>query len=205
MFKLNRKWVILLVSMLLLLLLGQVVAVKSEAFIKRNFKLIVAQDLLFYILPQKNLSILTELLMIFSALLFVVYVSQKKLIKWAPYYLFLYCIFIYTRSLFVIFTPLATPFTGDQFGILSNYLTLQGLFPSGHTSVPFMAFLYARYMKDYKFSVFFLILFIIMSLTMMISRGHYTIDIIGTIFISYTIVNVCDKHFKKYFDIEVLR
>ena len=71
------------------------------------------------------------------------------------------------------------------------------MFPSGHTGIIILTLLIYIEDKAKHWKIYFIILLIIAIVSMILSRGHYTIDFIGALFIAYTIWKVGDEHFKK--------
>lgn len=60
-----------------------------------------------------------------------------------------------------------------------------GLFPSGHFALPFLFFLFT--FKRDKIWIFNLIMAILVAFLLLLSKQHYSIDIVGSIFICYSI------------------
>ena len=89
------------------------------------------------------------------------------------------------RSFFITLTHLKTPLTAvaPAFpGPLSFLVFQNDLFFSGHTAIPFLAFLVY---KDYKIRWFFLAASILMAATVLLMHAHYSIDVFAAYFITY--------------------
>jgi hypothetical protein len=100
--------------------------------------------------------------------------------------IFQFSLLILVRSFFMVLTHLGQPadariITG--FPYLFQFLIFRNdLFFSGHTAVPFMAFLLFR--KE-KISTFFLIMTAILAATVLFMHVHYSIDVFAAFFITY--------------------
>jgi len=174
----------------------------SSNFIVKKFSMVKSDDLLFYFLKFKDLSKLNEIIMILSIITIIIYIMHYNLYKNISYYIFILATFQLFRAGIIIFTPLANPFPAPKFGLFHKFLSNTGMFPSGHTSVPFLGYLFSFDKKQKRYKILFITFFILSTVTMLISRGHYSIDIIGTIFISYSIVCFSNKYLKKYLLLE---
>ena len=89
------------------------------------------------------------------------------------------------RSLFITLTHLKTPVSAiivDFPGLLNAFAFQNDLFFSGHTAIPFLAFLV---FKGHKIRYFFLASSILLALTVLLMHQHYTIDVLGAYFITY--------------------
>lgn len=104
---------------------------------------------------------------------------------------------ILIRDFFLILTHLKIPVdyipyasSGFNFFIFTN-----DLFFSGHTAVPFLAFLL---FKDSKIKWIFLALTIMMGATVLLMHVHYSIDVFAAPFITYGCYKIGDWFFKKF-------
>ncbi len=194
----TKKFVIALSISLVVLLIGIILNYYTDKYIQENFQnRPKADDYFFRKMKFKDLSELNEGMVIISFVVSIVFIVKNKFYNEIPFYLLIVGIFSILRAVFIVATPLANPFPNPQdFGIMPSLLAKNGLFPSGHTSYPFIFFLFSYYKKKWGYYIMFLILFLLVSITMIICRGHYTIDIIMTIFISYSIYSFANKHLK---------
>ena len=69
-----------------------------------------------------------------------------------------------------------------------------GVYPSGHTGSTFLAFLLTKG----KYKIIFLILSIATMITLLLGRGHYSVDIFSAIIFNYAIYCFGRKYFKKF-------
>lgn len=166
----------------------------SSLFIIKNFgEPTVVKDLLWLIIPHfKSLGI-CEVCMALS-FIYLAYYSFK-----GNKYLFFYGVFVISifhvvRAIIIPLTPLGFPYAYD--GWLksgTNSVFMYGAFPSGHLSVPYMVYRITN-------SKIVLILTFLTGFFLLSSRGHYTIDLLGTLLIGYFVFNFSEKYFFKYFD-----
>jgi hypothetical protein len=107
-------------------------------------------------------------------------------------------LFILVRSVFVMLTHIA-PAQGHLILPLNNPLddfTFGGdLFFSGHTGLPFLMALLFWELKFYRYA--FLASSVIFAVVVLLGHIHYSIDVLGAYFITYTIFHMCEKFFAK--------
>lgn len=159
--------------------------------------LAISTDVLFNILPFVNLSIFSDILSILGPLIFIIFVfSKKTTIKKIPYYATVIGIFYLIRSFFIYITPLANPFPLEKWGL--GVFPVGGMFPSGHTGILFLMFLLIKEEKNSRYWAFILLLFAILEgVFMILSRGHYSLDVLGAVFVVYAIHTFSKNHLQK--------
>ena len=106
-------------------------------------------------------------------------------------------VFIFIRSVFISITHLA-PFPTHiiiEYAAL-NKLTFGGdLFFSGHTGLPFLL---ALIFWDHRLIRYiFLASSVVFAVVVLMGHLHYSIDVRGAYFITFTIFHLCEKFFKK--------
>lgn len=143
-----------------------------------------ATDLLFDILPYVHWTqYVTDIAVVVSGLLALFYVLKYDA-KHLPFYMTVFAVAYFMRAFIIPLTPL-----GGAFGNMATYgiTTIQqhGMFPSGHTAMATVAYLVIDRAKSpiVKHLLFWLLMIEVISL--LLSRGHYSIDIIGGVLISY--------------------
>lgn len=100
-----------------------------------------------------------------------------------PNWLLIIAIFQFVRACFISLTVFI-PICSNSF--LNHFQSFTyGSFPSGHASIPFLFLLFSY--KRNKIWIFYLIATIIVSIGLLLSKNHYTIDVFGTFFICYAI------------------
>lgn len=161
--------------------------------------LTVNEDVFFKILPFINLSVILDVLSIVGPILFLIFIFRNKVGNKVPYYAVSLGIFYLIRSFFIYVTPLANPFPLDKWGL--NLFPVGGMFPSGHVGIIFlMYFLIKEEKSNSKYwAITLLAIGIIEALFMVISRGHYTLDVLGAIIIVYALHCFSRKHLRKKF------
>jgi len=106
-----------------------------------------------------------------------------------PFYVFAVAVVYYVRPFLMILTPLGRP-TGntDSYGILEFTGLLQhGMFPSGHQMLISLFYFLIDGAKVPRIKKAAGALAILEGVTLLLSRGHYSIDIVGGVLVSYVI------------------
>jgi hypothetical protein len=88
------------------------------------------------------------------------------------------------RSVFIVFTHLQTPIDAVPFEFpwIFKGLSFQNdMFFSGHTAIPFLGF----FIFKRKIRYFFLLGSIFMGIVVLLTHGHYSIDVFSAFFITY--------------------
>ena len=131
---------------------------------------------------------------LFALFVFMFFVLSKNQIKKVPYYLLLVGLFNMLRAIFIILTPYGAPsgFYGTS-GLFHGFSLYElGFYPSGHAGG---LFLYALLSFGlYRWII--LSLDVIAILTLMLSRGHYSIDILSGLIFAYAIYCFGERHLK---------
>lgn len=186
------KFFQLLIISLIFLIIAMFLTFFSSKYIYENFgEPPVVKDLLWEKLPYLPILWLSEIFLIFSVIYGVIWAIRinKNLI---PYTIILISIFHIIRAGLIVLTPLGFPYPYGGFIHKKGSIFLLGAFPSGHLSVPY----FISMVSEKKI---FLILTILVGITLLLSRAHYSIDLIGTLLIAYPIYKFGEKYFKKYF------
>jgi membrane-associated phospholipid phosphatase len=193
----KRKQKIKLVLSILFLLFSLYVAAIMVGYTNKIYpNLVISTDALFKIAPFVNLSVFLDILSVIGPIIFVIFIFMKKTTKKIPYYATTIGIFYLVRSFFIYITPLANPFPLERWGL--GIFPVGGMFPSGHTGVLFLMFLLMKEESNNKYWAFILLLLALLEGTFMIfSRGHYSLDIFGAIFVAYAIHAFSKKNLQK--------
>ncbi len=115
-----------------------------------------------------------------------------------PFILKSVALFIVIRSLFVILThiaPFPTRVIINPGSIISDFTFGGDLFFSGHTGLPFLMALI--FWNDKWLRVFFIIVALIFGVVVLLGHIHYSIDVFGAFFITYSIFHIAEVFFKK--------
>jgi hypothetical protein len=149
----------------------------------------IVPDLLFTLLPDLPwLSYLSEPLIAGSIIILILqafWIDRDRL----PYYFFVLAVLYFSRAFLMVLTPLGRP-TGNlsSYGIFESTGLLQhGMFPSGHQMLACTAYLLVRGNVARRLSQLALGLALAQALVLILSRGHYSIDIIGAALVSWFI------------------
>lgn len=155
----------------------------------------LATDFLFLNTPNINILWIADLALLIASLSFLVFAFTKKRGKYFPLYAVVIGIFNLLRGIFIYLTPLGNPHPAPGTGLF--FLPSGGMFPSGHTGAMFLYFLFALENKSKYWAIYFIALLVLEIVSMILSRGHYTIDIMGALFIAFGIWKVVNQHFYK--------
>ncbi|PIR54820.1 hypothetical protein COU74_03675 [Candidatus Peregrinibacteria bacterium CG10_big_fil_rev_8_21_14_0_10_36_19] len=191
----DRAYVISFVVGLLVFFLG-LSFVKAASAYKDSVIYEPVGDLLLNFLPTYNLEFLYSWGMYGIVLIIILYPFLFKQ-ELAPFMFKTYGILLIVRSCFILLTDVGPPEGfyfdagfGDNF--IDEIMFRNDLFFSGHTSIPFLAFLL---WKDTKFKWVMLFASITMGLTVLLMHVHYSIDVFAAFFITHGIYSLSDKIF----------
>ncbi len=150
----------------------------------------IVPDLLFTLLPNVPvLAYVTDPIMIATiALLFWYIFGYDR--RYLPWHLVTVAVAYALRALLMILTPLGRP-TGnlDSYGVsVVVNLKQHGMFPSGHTMLAAVIFLLVDGKRHPGFKRATGLLCLAEMVTLILSRGHYSIDIAGGVMLSLIVV-----------------
>lgn len=114
-----------------------------------------------------------------------------------PFVLKSIALFLIIRAVFVSITHIGPfPTHMDIVGNFNSVMNFTGdLFFSGHTGLPFlMALIFWQY-KNLRY--FFIACSIFFGIVVLLAHVHYSIDVLGAFFITYTILHIAEIIFKK--------
>lgn len=166
-----------------LLVIAAVIDYNAGVYVTQNGSSVVSDFILSYIGPY-NLSFLFVYGWLIIVGIFIVYPIIYKVSIFHKV-LGQFSFLIILRSFFMTLTHLKTPLDaiGPSFPGSFNFLVFQNdLFFSGHTAVPFLAFLVYR---GNPIRWFFLAASVVMAITVLLMHQHYSIDVFSAYFITY--------------------
>jgi hypothetical protein len=115
-----------------------------------------------------------------------------------PFLLKSVSLFIIIRAIFVILTHIA-PFPTRLYippgGIMSDFTFGSDLFFSGHTGLPFLMALV--FWNNKIMRIIFICISIVFGVVVLLAHLHYSIDVLGAFFITYSIFHIAEKIFPK--------
>ncbi|HZZ99087.1 MAG TPA: phosphatase PAP2-related protein [Candidatus Paceibacterota bacterium] len=125
-----------------------------------------------------------------------------------PFTLKSLALFTFIRSIFISVTHIAqfTPRAPIDAGPILNFIgsgNTGGLFFSGHTGVPFLLALV--FWDSVVLRCIFIGLSIFYAATVLLGHLHYTIDVLGAYFVTYTIYHIAVRWFKKDYQFSIKR
>ncbi|MBK9390537.1 MAG: hypothetical protein IPN68_10185 [Bacteroidetes bacterium] len=151
-------------------------------------------DLILDNLPVIDLSLVYDIVCLIPIFLMFIYVVHKKEYNRVPFLLLMIGIFYLVRGVFIVLTPFGNPpmFGGSDplFNGFSKYEL--GVYPSGHAGNVFMLFLLVN---DSLYKKIIITCLIIVIIALLLSHGHYSIDIFSGIFFAYAIKSYGMKNF----------
>ena len=168
-----------------LLLTALVLSRLASAFIASRFPgRPTPPDLLFDTLPLIPWTqYITDIVLIVQVVLLIGYVSRGRLRR-LPEMIALFSIMEIFRAVIIVLTPLAGPLgNGAFYGII--HATQNGEFPSGHVASAFLFFLFIDPSDAPVLRKVMLALVIVECASLLLSRGHYSVDIVGGLLLSY--------------------
>jgi membrane-associated phospholipid phosphatase len=156
-------------------------------------------DVLHDLLPTYNLNFLATIGFLASMTILILYFIIKEPIM-LPVFAVTMALFKVTRGFFFSITHLGAPAIRIDdhaiMGLFSPYYLTKDLFPSGHVAVPFLAYLFV---KDKKLKKFFLLMSVIMAVTVLLMKVHYSIDVFGAYFIAFGLFHFSKTYIWKFF------
>ncbi len=196
---LKKRYKVYIVSFLTLIM-GLYLANVAGDFVEKFAYECPLNDTVHNILPLVDANFLASLLPILFTTITAIYILIFETENFL-YLLFLIGAFNFIRALFLMATQLPPPYPRiDDYPYINIpgwYFGIRDLFPSGHTGFSFLLFLMIKKNKVYKIIALIITLLIITGILLM--RVHYTIDIMGAIFIVYAIYAFSEKYLKNFF------
>lgn len=150
-------------------------------------------DLILDNLPFMNVSVVYDIFCLLPIFLLGIYIIHKKDYNRIPFCLLMIGIFYIVRGIFIVLTPFGNPpmFNGTE-SIFKGFSKYElGVYPSGHAGAVFLIFLLVR---DTRYKQLILLCLFIVTASLFLARGHYSIDILSGIFFSYAIKAFGEKH-----------
>lgn len=146
---------------------------------------IAVPDIILNNIPVLNLNLIF-VYGFYATILIIILHSAFFHMKDAHKIIFQFSLLMVIRSFFMVLTNLSIPLDAEVItgvpAFLKGFYFENDLFFSGHTSIPFMAFLLFR--KE-KIGFLFLAISILMAITVLFMHVHYSIDVFAAFFITY--------------------
>jgi membrane-associated phospholipid phosphatase len=156
------------------------------------------QDILLDNLPVMNVDwIINDGVMVFSFLVTVYALMHPKKM---PFFLKSLALFILIRSVFISLThlgPAPSRTYMDPNDLLLRINAGRDMFFSGHTGLPFLLALMFWENKIMRYVS--LLASVVFGCAVLLGHMHYSIDVFGALFITYTIFHIAQKLFTKDF------
>lgn len=130
---------------------------------------------------------ITDIAVLLSGLVIFYYILKYE-IDYFPYFLFVIAMYFAFRAVIIPLNPF-----GGYWGNMNTYgiskIMQHGAFPSGHTGFAVVAYMLADKSKSRVVKLILYILVLAEIVSLIFSRGHYTIDIIGGLLLGYFVVH----------------
>ena len=183
------------------LLAGMLLNFASQTYLHNYMQegktLPMLSDLILDNIPFVDVSLFYDLLSLSAFLLMGTYIVFKNEYRSLPFFLLVCGIFYMTRGVFIVLTPFGNPpnFNGSN-GPFNGFSMYElGVYPSGHVG---SAFLFLLLIKDKLFKWLLSICLVLIIVTLLLARGHYSIDIFSGLFFAYAIKAFGDKYFVSF-------
>lgn len=178
-----RRWVIALC----LLLVSVVSARATSGYIGRAFPDRPAPaDLAFRLLPHVQwVQYLTDVAVLTGAVLVLVHIARRDPAE-LPAAVTLFALMELARAFMTVLTPLAGPLgNGAHYGFV--HVTQNGQIPSGHVGAAVLFYLLVDGRSSPRLRAVMLALAVAEAVALLLSRGHYSIDIVAGALLSYAL------------------
>lgn len=190
----TKKFIVLAVITILLAVTATLATRYASSYIYENFgEPPVIKDLLWSKLPHLKVMWLSEIFLVLSVVYMIIYGLFKKNLKLGLYASVLVSIFHLFRAGMIVLTPMGFPYNYAGFIHSQESIYNLGAFPSGHLSIPYLIFMITK-------SKIVLILTFLVGITLLLCRGHYSIDLIGALLLGYPIFRFSEKYLKRFFE-----
>jgi membrane-associated phospholipid phosphatase len=160
----------------------------------------IVPDILFTLLPNiPFLAYVTEPIMLGIVILILWYAFGRDRIH-LPFYFFSVGINYFMRGALMALTPLGRP-TGnlDSYGVaIFINLKQHGMWPSGHMSLVSAVYFLIDGRKYPEFKWAAGILGLAEIVTLILSRGHYSIDVVGGVMLGYIAIALMVPHRERF-------
>jgi membrane-associated phospholipid phosphatase len=147
------------------------------------------RDLLFEKLPYLDAGQYINDIVVFAAIFLLLGYGLTRGLDQLPDILGVFSTMYLLRAAMTVLTPLASAHgNGAEYGIvpvLHIPLVQNGMFPSGHAAAALLCFLMVDKTRAPRLRALQLALAVIAWITLLLSHGHYSIDIIGGLLLSY--------------------
>lgn len=191
----NNKFPNLFICIVLLILAATLNFVGSFIIQKYFPDRAAPPDLLFKITHYVGWTqYLTDIANIFSFILMICYLIRYAKND-ANFIILNYALAYALRSVLIVLTPLGGALGNNMY---YGITTIQqfGAFPSGHTIMVALTYMLISKEKSSSFKNLALASVIIEVISLILSRGHYSIDIVGAFLVCYFVVNEMRKYQK---------
>lgn len=183
------------------LVAGAALNIASETYLHNYMSegktLPMLSDLILDNIPLVDVSVVYDIFCLVPIVILAVYLIHKREYNRIPFILLMIGLFYIVRGIFIVLTPFGNPpmFNGTD-SIFKGFSKYElGVYPSGHAGNVFMMFLLV---KDSRYRLLILLCLIVVTMSLFLARGHYSIDILSGLFFSYAIKAFGEKHLSEF-------
>ncbi len=200
-FAFSKRWFSLFVLSVLLITIGTALTGIFGTIIFQKFgnTLLPPPDLFFEAVGYHNTSTLADIIPSIMVLLLGFTIYKTKQYHIIPYVLLVLGITITARAFIIPLTPLAYTESWPSLLASIRVATYDGMFPSGHTAFVAIIMFFIAQTRKHLFTIVAFALFIGEILSMLLSQGHYSIDIVGGFLLAYFVFTMSEKYVKKHY------
>ncbi len=156
-----------------------------------------APDLLFKLTPYIGWTqYWTDIANILSVVLLAIYAFTKKRANKIPWIITTFATMEILRGFIIILTPLGGPL-GNEMNYGLTTIHQYGEFPSGHFATAIICYYFIDRASAPILNKLAFALIIIEGVCLILSRGHYSIDLVGGFMLSYIVYKLIEKHKQK--------
>lgn len=177
--------------------IGIILSVAVAGFTSSHWgKLPSINDLVLERLPYYDLYFIGEMIFwVWLAVMFILLWRNKKVDF--NYIIFIIGLFYIIRPVFLLLLPIGHPVDAPIFEERFHLYPPYAYFPSGHVG---MTTIMVLFLPTPKLRFWFFMAVIVFSIGMLVTRSHYTVDIIGGLVIAYALYVFCDRHIRPYWE-----
>jgi membrane-associated phospholipid phosphatase len=156
-------------------------------------------DLLFAITPFIPwLQYGADFFIISTIVIMAIYLFPKRIHKF-PQIVAAIGVMEWVRAFLVVATPLGGPARPNIHYGMTPFI-MNGPFPSGHTAFVFMCYLFINKKEEPLIKMILLISVFGEIISLILSRGHYTIDVAGGLLLTYVVYDIFIRY--KWFEVK---
>lgn len=173
----------------LFLILATLLNFASSEFIQRHFPgRLPVIDTIFNIAPEVMWTQYLTDISVIASVVILLYFTIKNDLEHLPYYIFVFALAYAFRGVIIVFNPMGVIYGNIHHYGISNIIQ-HGMFPSGHVLLVFVAYYLSDKIVSKNGRILLILCCFVEVISLILSRGHYSIDIVGGFLLAYFVVN----------------